>query len=89
MLNLECNKVRGVVAHTLKAVTSRMNYDFNMGFKYGLEFPCHGKEHLYLLHGDAPKCMQCIEDPEEIIDLEPRHMLWFPVKKKGRFSVCN
>ncbi len=75
-----CAHVRGVIQSTLGTVTSRMNYRFRMGYKFGFECPTHpGREHLCILAKESAKRMECLQNPEDIttIPLEPRHKLWF------------
>ncbi len=75
-----CTHVRGVIQSTLDTITSRMNYHFSMGYKFGFECPTHpGKEHLCVLARENAKFMECLKNPKDIqaVRLEPRHKIWF------------
>ena len=75
---LACAHVRGVIQSTLDTVTSRMNYHFNMGYNFGFECPAHpGREHLCVLAREGAKHMECLQNPEDIVELAPHHKLWF------------
>ena len=86
-----CSHIRSVVQSTLLSVTSNLNYEFNMGYKFGFRCPSHPKEkpHLCLLDHDASdeaanmsaKNMLCCLNPKDPvpIHLKPNHQVWFEV----------
>ena len=94
-----CSEVRSVVQSTLLSVTSNMNHEFNMGYKFG--FRCSGhpneKPHLCLLDHDASdeaaimsaKNMLCILNPKDLVPfrLKPKHKVWF--KETGSSSASG
>ena len=72
-----CSHVRRVIQSTLSTVTSRMNYHFSMGYKFGFECPTHrGREHLCVLAHEKARRMECL-DEQETYPLEPPHQVWF------------
>ena len=80
--NSLCVKVLHVVECTLSSVTSRMNYNFSMGYKLGFECPVHStKEHLCTLADKTARRMQCLQDPNQTPLLEDHHSVWFPQRK--------
>ena len=75
-----CSHVRGVIQSTLSTITSRMNYHFSMGYKFGFKCPIHpGREHLCLLPKDA-RDMVCLENPKRkrYVPLDSKQRVWFP-----------
>ncbi len=78
-----CDRVRSVFQSTLDVVTSRMNYHFSMGYKFGFECPTHpGREHLCVLARESVKRMECLQNPKKIetILLASCHSIWFSTK---------
>ena len=72
-----CSHVRRVIQSTLSTVTSRMNYHFSMGYKFGFECPTHrGREHLCVLAHEKARRMECL-DEQETYPLEAPHQVWF------------
>ena len=72
-----CSHVRRVIQSTLSTVTSRMNYHFSMGYKFGFECPTHrGREHLCVLAHEEARRMECL-DEQETYPLETPHKMWF------------
>ena len=72
-----CSHVRRVIQSTLSTVTSRMNYHFSMGYKFGFECPTHrGREHLCVLAHEKARRMECL-DEQETYPLETPHKMWF------------
>ena len=72
-----CSHVRRVIQSTLSTVTSRMNYHFSMGYKFGFECPTHrGREHLCVLAHEKARRMECL-DEQETYPLETSHQVWF------------
>ena len=72
-----CSHVRRVIQSTLSTVTSRMNYHFSMGYKFGFECPTHrGREHLCVLAHEKVRRMECL-DEQETYPLETSHQVWF------------
>jgi hypothetical protein len=81
---LLCSHVRGVIQSTLSTVTSRMNYDFSMGYKFSFECPSHpGREHLCVLANEKARRMKCLQDQQETIPLQPHHQRWFSSAHEG------
>ena len=79
-----CSHVRSVVQSTLSIATSRMNYHFSMGYKFGFECPTHpGRKHLCVLAREEHRKMECLQDEREIIPLEPQHKVWFSDGQEG------
>ena len=80
--NSLCMEVLRVVESTLSFITSRMNYNFSMGYKLGFECPVHStKEHLCTLADKTARRMQCLHDPNQTPLLEDHHSVWFPQRK--------
>ena len=80
--NSLCMEVLRVVESTLSSITSRMNYNFSMGYKLGFECPVHStKEHLCTLADKTARRMQCLQDPNQTPLLEDHHSVWFPQRK--------
>ena len=72
-----CSHVRRVIQSTLSIVTSRMNYHFSMGYKFGFECPTHrGREHLCVLAHEKAWRMECL-DEQKAYPLETSHQVWF------------
>lgn len=71
-----CRQIRNVISSTLKAITSKMNYDFKMEYRYGFKCPTH-PESLCVLCTETATCMRCLQDSAHILDLEIHHKLWF------------
>lgn len=75
-----CAQIRSVIVSTLKTVTSRMNYKFNMQYKFGFQCPVHpGRDHLCILAKERGRFMECWENPQRKrpILLQPHHAVWF------------
>ena len=69
-----CSHVRRVIQSTLSTVTSRMNYHFSMGYKFGFECPTHrGREHLCVLANEEAWRMECLDEQETY----PLEEVWF------------
>ena len=88
-----CARVRSVIQSTLSTVTSRMNYHFSMGYKFGFECPRHpGREHLCVLAKTTARRMECLANPrrKEPVPLDDRHKVWFsgvsPTSQVGKFT---
>ena len=80
--NSLCMEVLRVVESTLSSITSRMNYNFSMGYKLGFECPVHStKEHLCVIADRSAWRMQCLQDPNQTPLLEDHHSVWFPQRK--------
>ena len=82
-----CREVLDVVESTLSSVTSRMNYNFNMGYKFGFECPVHSaNEHLCIVADKTARRMRCLHNPKETPLLEECHSVWFPLQNSGAVS---
>ena len=80
-----CSHVRSVIQSTLSIATSRMNYRFSMGYKFGFECPTHpGREHLCVLAHERARKMECLQDEMEINPLQPQHKVWFSGGQEGK-----
>ena len=80
-----CSHVRSVIQSTLSIATSRMNYHFSMGYKFGFECLTHpGREHLCVLAHERARKMECLQDEREIIPLQPQHQMWFSGGQEGK-----
>ena len=80
-----CANVRSVIQFTLSTVTSRMNYHFNMDYKFGFDCPIHPGEHLCILAKPTARYMMCLQDPKKkepvcLADY-PKSALWFSQEK--------
>ena len=81
--NSLCVEVLRLVESTLSSITSRMNYNFSMGYKLGFECPVHStKEHLCTLADKTARRMQCLQDPNQTPLLKDHHSVWFPQRKQ-------
>ena len=81
---LLCSHVREIIKSTLRTITSRMNYHFSMGYKFGFECPTHpGRGHLCVLAHERARKMECLQDEREIIPLQPQHKVWFSGGQEG------
>ena len=77
--NSLCMEVLHVVESTLSSITSRMNYNFSMGYKLGFECPVHStKEHLCIVADKTARRMRCLQDQNETQLLKDHHSVWFP-----------
>ena len=79
---LLCAHIRSVIQSTLNTVTSRMNYHFRMGYKFGFECPTHpGREHLCVLADTSAWNMKCLQNPKKkqpvCLDNYPNMKVWF------------
>ena len=83
-----CAHIRSTFQSTLLSVTSSMNHEFNMGYKFGFECLNHPQRmHLCMLAHEAAdeeannsaRNMRCFENPRkpEPIQLQPKHKVWF------------
>ena len=88
-----CYELLHVIETALSSVTSRMNYNFSMGYQFGFECPAHPtREHLCILADETAWRMKCLLDPKNpklTYPLEARHSVWFTVRNaaKGKFSL--
>ena len=74
---LLCSHVCRVIQSTLSTITSRMNYHFSMGYKFGFECPTHrGRDHLCVLAHKKARRMECLEE-QETYPLQAPHKVWF------------
>ena len=79
-----CCHVRRVLQSTLSTVTSRMNYRFSMGYKFGFECPLHpGREHLCVLPHVQARRMECLQDEQKTFPLLAPHQLWLSCGSEG------
>ncbi len=75
-----CSHVRSVIQSTLSTVTSRFDYNFSMGYKFGFECPLHpGKEHLCVLADETADAMLCLQSKKPVA-VQPQQKMWFPGK---------
>ena len=77
-----CNDIREIVEHTLKTVTSRMNYAFSVSYQLSFECPSHpGRDHLCVVDSEEthPRIMDCLRDPEnrKPVKMQSQHLVWF------------
>ena len=85
-----CSHVRQVIQSTLATVTSRTNYRFSMGYKFGFECPAHpGREHICVLDHDEPRRMKCLQNKKDTFPLEKRHQVWFSSGHEGMYNILN
>ena len=78
-----CAHVRSVIEFVLETVSFRMNYHFDMRYKFGFECPAHpGREHLCVLSSVSARKMKCLQNVKckQVIPLEERHRVWFAGK---------
>ena len=58
---LLCCQIRETISSTLKTITSKMNYDFKMGYQYGFKcLACTHPESLCVLRSETATCMHCL-----------------------------
>ncbi len=74
-----CSRVRSVMESTLKTVTRRMNYDFNMQYHYAFACPLqHGKDHRCTLVNKSDNVMKCSQEKKiKLPELTWKHKVWF------------
>jgi len=90
-----CASIRSIIESTLDTVTSHMNYEFKMGYKFAFECPTHpGRQHLCVLEIETSSFMECLLDPNDRqpVPLQPEHRVWFPLKgaaSSDRASSCT
>ena len=76
-----CSEVLNVVESTLNSVTSRMNYNFSMGYKFGFECPVHSAtNHLCIVVDKTARRMRCLHNPKQTPRLENCHSVWFALQ---------
>ena len=81
--NSLCVEVLRLVESTLSSITSRMNYNFSMGYKLGFECPVHStKEHLCILVDKTARRMECLQDPNQTPLLKDHHSVWFATNQE-------
>ena len=84
-----CCRIRKTISSTLETITSKMNYDFKMDYKYGFKCPrCTHPESFCMLRSETATCMHCLQDPAHILDLETHHKLWFAQGKYLSRCAC-
>lgn len=79
-----CNKVCSIITATLEEVILKMNYKFDMKYRFGFECPCcnfdcsdEDQVHLALLPKETSSHMECSKNPEKTKGLETSHKQWF------------
>ena len=84
-----CSHVRRVIQSTLSTVTSRMNYHFSMGYKFGFECPTHsGRDHVCVLTHEKARRMMCF-DGQKTYPLKPHQQVWFSSTECEGMSLLN
>ena len=82
-----CCEVLNVVESTLHTITSRMNYNFSMGYKLGFECSVHStNDHLCIVADKTARRMRCQHDPRRTPRLEKCHSVWFAQQNSGTVS---
>jgi adenylate kinase family enzyme len=82
-----CYEVLDVIESTLSSVTSRMNYNFSMGYKFGFECPVHStRKHLCLVEDKKARRMRCLQDRKKTPHLVKSHLVWFSQEKPASSS---
>ena len=82
-----CCEVLNMVTSTLNSVTSRMNYNFSMCYKFGFECPIHSANmHLCIIADKTARRMQCLQDLKQALLLEKCHSVWFALQNSGVVS---
>jgi ankyrin len=85
--NTLCCEVLDVVESTLGSVTSRMNYNFSMGYKFGFECPVHStKDHICVVEDKEARRMECQQDSDVVPLLTESHRVWFPQRRPVKVS---
>jgi ankyrin len=85
--NTLCCEVLDVVESTLGSVTSRMNYNFSMGYKFGFECPAHStKDHICVVEDKEARRMECQQDSHVVPVLTESHRVWFPQTRPKKIS---
>ena len=77
-----CHAIREIIEHTLKTVTSHMNYAFSVSYQLSFECPSHpGRDHLCVVDSEetSPHIMDCLKNPEEPdpVYMQSQHLVWF------------
>ena len=82
-----CCEVLNMIESTLNSVTSRMNYNFSIGYKFGFECPIHSANmHLCIVADKTARRMQCLQDRKQAPLLEKCHSVWFALHNSGAVS---
>ena len=72
-----CSEVLTVIESTHDEVTSKMNYEFCLGYKFGFECPDHQtRDHICVVADKNASHMECLQD-ETSFPLEGCHSVWF------------
>ena len=77
-----CSEVLTVIESTHDEVTSKMNYEFCLEYKFGFAYPDHQtRDHICVVADKNASHMECLQD-ETSFPLEGCHSVWF----RGEFS---
>ena len=79
-----CSEVLTVIESTHDEVTSKMNYKFCLGYKFGFECPDHQtRDHICVVADKNASHMECLQD-ETSFPVKQSHGVWF----RGELSEC-
>ena len=82
-----CCEVLNMIESTLNSFTSRMNYNFSMGYKFGFECPVHSANmHLCIVADKTARRMRCLQDRKQVPLLEKCHSVWFALQNSVAVS---
>ena len=86
-----CSEVLTVIESTHDEVTSKMNYEFCLEYKFGFECPDHQtRDHICVVADKNASHMECLQD-ETSFPLEGCHSVWFrgELSDAGGFVVIS
>ena len=84
-----CSEILAEIEFTHRIVTSKMNYNFSMGYHYGFECPKpQTRNHICIVVDKSARRMKCLQDVtgRTTFPLDESHRVWF---QKHAPAACS